>query len=327
MWLLSLTLLNAQAQENIDTPSVEVPNGETETDTSKTETDDEQSNSDEQNVQETNTSHSEAPEECLNCNSDEDAIKSTPYVVPEISNETQDESKEIQALEAMIEEVFSDEGLSEEALEMAIEEALDEEDSNEGLESFNYKGNFYYSGQFHRWNSSRTLYSVGVGGDPQYWFSQGNWGPTLGLRFQLSGSETQQMLLSNNLLGITAGMQFGSFRINTAGSWMWERYFFQEETEKDSDFITYRYDELEQLSGIMWEQTLTYTPNDKDFGLQATIGFPFQMGGDRDVGEPFIDSFKASSILNIKTLHLGYTFTQYPDHYIHMTEFGFGLLL
>ena len=77
----------------------------------------------------------------------------------------------------------------------------------------------------------------------------------------------------------------------------------------------------------MWEHTLTYTPNDKDFGLQATIGFPFLMGGDRDVGEPFIDSFKASSILNIKTLHLGYTFTQYPDHYIHMTEFGFGLLL
>ena len=36
MWLLALTLLNAHAQENIDTPSVEVPNGEAETDTSKT---------------------------------------------------------------------------------------------------------------------------------------------------------------------------------------------------------------------------------------------------------------------------------------------------
>ena len=302
MWLLSLSLLSAFAQENTDTPSDEQSNSETEEDGS--ETDNEQSTLDDSNI-ESNDSETNSPE--LN--------------TTETTEESQDDAEQIQAIEKMIEEAFS-----EEALELALEEGFNEESD---VSAKSIKGTFHYAYQIRRWYSptKHRIYSVGISGDPQYWFNQGNWGPTLGLRFNLAASETQAQVLSDYLLGITAGMQFGSFRINTAGSWMWERYFFQYDAQKETETITYNYDELEQMSGVLWEQTLTYTPDNTDLGIQISVGFPFQIFGERDLGEPFVDSFKASSFLNFKSLHLGYTYTQYSEQFIHMTELGFGYLL
>ena len=150
-----------------------------------------------------------------------------------------------------------------------------------------------------------------------------NFRPTW-VAFQHSGSETQHRYyqLFTRILRVCSL----SFRINTAGSWMWERYFFQYDAQKEIDTITYKYDDLKRISGVLWEQTLTYAPDNKDIGIQLSIGFPFQVFGERDLGEPFVDSFKAGSFLNFKSLHLGYTYTQYSEQFIHMTELGFGYL-
>jgi hypothetical protein len=146
------------------------------------------------------------------------------------------------------------------------------------------------------------------------------------MRFQLAAIENQQQVLNDYLIGITTGMQFGAFRINTAGSWMSERYFFQEEIEKNAEKITYQYDELEQMSGIMWEQTLTFSPDDKDFGIQLSVGFPFQIIGERDMGTAFVDSWIATSTLNYNIVHLGYSLRTYPGHQIQTAEIGMGIL-
>ena len=71
-------------------------------------------------------------------------------------------------------------------------------------------------------------------------------------------------------------------------------------TNRQADgFITYQYDELAAMSGVLWENTLTYSPDDMDFGLQASVGFPFQVSGERDMGQAFTDSWQVGTRLNI----------------------------
>ena len=41
---------------------------------------------------------------------------------------------------------------------------------------------------------------------------------------------------------------------------------------------------------------LTYSPEDMDFGVQLTVGFPFQLNGDRDMGQAFTDSWQVGTL-------------------------------
>lgn len=235
-----------------------------------------------------------------------------------------DEFNEEEALQ-MLEEILS--ASLEDIEDLEVSDTTEEDD--EDLYFANYKGNLYYSYQVHRWKSpsAHTLFSGGIAGDPQYYFQHGNrWGTTLGLRFQLSAAERFNKTYHNNFIGLTGGVQFGALRLNTAASWFGERYFIEEEIAKDVDFITYRYSELPQMSGILWEQTLTYAPDGQDFGLQLTVGLPFQINGTRDMGEAFGEAFSVSSKLNISFLHLGYQYTQYPGQSVQMAELGSGIL-
>ena len=225
----------------------------------------------------------------------------------------------------MLEEILS--ASLENMEDLEIPETTEEDD--EDVYFTNYRGNLYYSYQLHRWKSpsAHTLFSGAIAGDPQYYFQHGNrWGTTLGLRFQLSAAETLNTTYHNNFIGLTGGVQFGALRLNTAASWFGERYFIEEEFAKDVDFITYRYNELPEMSGVLWEQTLTYAPDGEDFGLQLTVGLPFQINGTRDMGEAIGEAFSVSSKLNISFLHLGYQYTQYPGQSVQMAELGTGIL-
>ena len=42
---------------------------------------------------------------------------------------------------------------------------------------------------------------------------------------------------------------------------------------KPNGSVTYQYDELPQMSGVLWENTLTYSPTDMDFGVRLQSGF------------------------------------------------------
>ena len=90
--------------------------------------------------------------------------------------------------------------------------------------------------------------------------------------------------------------------------------------------MTYQYDELVPMSGVLWENTLTYSPEDMDFGVQASVGFPFQLSGDRDMGQAFTDSWQVGTRLNISLLQLGYTHIVYPGHSIQRIQIGSGVL-
>ena len=235
--------------------------------------------------------------------------------------ESEDDTTEI---EQMMSEIMEEMANSEEnTLELGLEVEVDDEDE------FNYKGNIEYSYVLTMWDSpERHIFHVGqFSGDPQYYFQQSNnWGYTAGIRFQLTGSETLSQRYDHTILGVTGGMQYTSFRINTSVSWTWEQYFAQTQTDKTDGFVTYQYDELVPMSGILWENTLTYSPEDMDFGVQAAIGFPFQVTGERDMGQAFKDSWQVSTRLNISLFQLGYTHLVYPDHSIDRIQIGSGIL-
>ena len=108
------------------------------------------------------------------------------------------------------------------------------------------------------WDSpNRNIFHVGqFSGDPQYYFKQTeDWGYTVGGRFQITGTETLSQQYNHTILGVTGGLQYTSFRINTAVSWTWEQYFAQTQTDKTDGFVTYQYDELVPMSGVLWENT------------------------------------------------------------------------
>ena len=243
-------------------------------------------------------------------------------------NETEDNAKEDEdttEIEQMMSEIMKEMANSEEnTLELGLEIEVDEEN-----DEFNYKGNIEYSYVLTMWNSpERHIFHVGqFSGDPQYYFKQADdWGYTVGARFQLTGSENLSQRYDHTILGITGGLQYTSFRINTSISWTWEQYFAQTQTDKADGFVTYQYDELVPMSGILWENTLTYSPEDMDFGVQAAVGFPFQVTGERDMGQAFKDSWQVSTRLNISLFQLGYTHLVYPGHSIDRIQIGSGIL-
>ena len=228
-------------------------------------------------------------------------------------------------IEAMMSEIMEEMANSEDnTLELGLEVEIDEEDDD-----FNYKGNIEYSYVLTMWDSpNRNIFHVTqFSGDPQYLFQQTEqWGYTVGARFLVTGTEHLLQQYYNSLIGVTGGMQYGAFRINTSASWMWEQYFAQNEIDRADGFITYQYDELAAMSGVLWENTLTYSPDDMDFGVQASVGFPFQVSGDRDMGQAFKDSWQVGTRLNISLLQLGYTHIVYPGHSIQRIQIGSGIL-
>ena len=102
--------------------------------------------------------------------------------------------------------------------------------------------------------------------------------------------------------------------------------FCTKEIDRADGFITYQYDELAEMSGVLWENTLTYSPNDMDFGVQASVGFPFQVSGEREMGQAFKDSWQVGTRLNVSFLQLGYTHIVYPGHSIQRIQVGSGIL-
>ena len=254
-------------------------------------------------------------------------------IEPEINTESTSESDDEEVeepeqteIEQMMSEIMEEMADSEEdAFELDLEIDTDEESDEE----FNYKGNIEYSYVLTMWESpNRNIFHVAqFSGDPQYYFKQANdWGYTVGARFQLTGSENITQRYDHTILGVTGGLQYTSFRINTSISWMWEQYFAQSQTDKADGFVTYQYDELTPMSGVLWENTLTYSPDDMDFGVQASVGFPFQVTGERDMGQAFKDSWQVSTRLNLSFFQLGYTHLVYPGHSIDRIQIGSGIL-
>ena len=251
-------------------------------------------------------------------------INTQPTSEDSVDNDTEDE--DTTEIEQMMSEIMEEMEEIADAEENAFELEID---TDEDDEDFNYKGNIEYSYVLTMWESpNRNIFHVGqFSGDPQYYFKQAeDWGYTVGGRFQLTGNETLSQLYNHTILGVTGGLQYTSFRINTSVSWTWEQYFAQTQTDKADGFVTYQYDELVPMSGVLWENTLTYSPDDMDFGLQASVGFPFQVNGEREMGQAFTDSWQISTRLNISLVQLGYTRLVYPGHSIDRIQIGSGIL-
>lgn len=327
MWLLCTLTAWAEPTDNADTPQEET---ETSSDTeysSTTNTPPEESSNtepvDQTDLVEAKPPESSTPEDPA-ASAAETNIESNPPAAVDMSDSELEDEQTLELLQQILESTLDDTTYAEDDLNIAADS-----DEEEDLEFTNYRGNLYYGYQLHRWKSpaKHTLHAGTFAGDPQYYFQHGNqWGTTLGLRFQVSAAETLNTRYQNNFIGITGGMQFGALRLNTAASWIWEQYYLEEEVAKEVDFVTYRYDELPLMSGVLWEQTLTYAPDGEDFGLQVTLGFPFQVNGERDMGEAFTDAWTVSSRLNFSFLHLGYQYSQYPGQSIQTAEFGSGIL-
>ena len=207
-------------------------------------------------------------------------------------------------IEQMMSEIMEEMANSEDnTLELALEVEAEEEEEDD----FTLKGNIEYSYVLTMWDSpNRNIFHVAqFSGDPQYLFQQTEqWGYTVGARFLVTGTEHLLQQYYNSLIGVTGGLQYGAFRINTSASWMWEQYFAQKEIDRADGFITYQYDELAAMSGVLWENTLTYSPDDMDFGVQASVGFPFQVNGERDMGQAFKDSWQVGTRLSLSVFQL-----------------------
>lgn len=193
-----------------------------------------------------------------------------------------------------------------------------------------FRGDINYSLDLRFWESegsSKTLLSATVAGDPQYlWEIKEDIGPSLGLRFKLSGAESQTMKIQDHLIGLTAGFQMGPVRINTAGSYMFNRLFHQEEINKDNSTkeINYRYQELLPLSGVLWENTLTVAFDPK-FMFQGYYSIPIGLGGGRDTGDMFVDSWQAGTDFVFSTFLLGYQYNVFPQNQEHIAIIGTSL--
>ena len=278
----------------------------------------------------------------------EEIPSTTDKAIDESTDETTDESQveppleDIEdmlgttspELEALMNDIMQEIAESEEGNfedRFANDNGEDEDTEDEDDFDFNYKGNLEYSYILTIWDSPtrHIFHTAQVSGDPQYFFNHNDqWGPTLGMRFQVSSTENLEQLYLYDLVGLTTGLQVGSFRVNTSASWMWEQYFAQSETDRNTEdeLVTYQYDELSAMSGILWENTLTYSPEELDIAVQASVGFPFQVNGSREMGEAFTGSWQASSRVNISLFQLGYTHIVYPNHILQRVQIGTGIL-
>ena len=193
-----------------------------------------------------------------------------------------------------------------------------------------YRGFVDYAFDIRLWESEGSntmIYTGSFSGDPQYlWERKEDFGPTLGLKFRFMGTSTLNSLAEEILLGGTTGIQLGKgFRVNTSAGYLYNRFFYQEEISKDTSNkeISYRYQELLPFHGILWENS--FTINIRKRSLQASYGIPFQLGGDRNIGAVFVDSYRATAKINFNTLLIGYEYNQYPSNTEHVISIGSSL--
>jgi len=213
------------------------------------------------------------------------------------------------------------------------DESDDDEEEYDDDDDFNLKGNFEQSYVMTLWQDVGVFHAYQISGDPQYFFrNDKDNGFTLGVRYQFNRIErikhrtSSAYRTSSSLLGLTTGYQLGAVRFNTAASWTWNHYFTQTETDRTEAFVTYQYSEIPAMSGVLWENTLTYAPEESEFGIQLGVGFPFQINGEREMGEAFTGSWQASSLLSIGFGQIGYTYIVYPDHVIERIQIGSGVI-
>lgn len=204
----------------------------------------------------------------------------------------------------------------------------DYDDDNDNDFSW-FRGGIDYSLDLHLWESegaSKSVWSLTAAGDPQYlWEIRDNLGPTLGLRFKLSGTDTQQTLIKDNLIGIITGFQLKKLRINTSAAYMSHHLFHQIEQQRDhtSKEISYLYQELLPLKGILLEQTLTLALDNTV--IQAFYGTPFALSEQREMGAVFKDSWKAGGNIVFSSSSIGYEYSVYPENQEHIISFGTSL--
>jgi len=287
---------NAEEETEDDETSVETASGEVSTPTESTEQNDEE----------------QSPEDSTNSET------STPT----------DAELDQEAIESLMNAIMQ------ESAQLEDEESNDnDEEEYEDDDDFNLKGNFDYSYVMTLWKDVGVFHAAQLSVDPQYFFrnDKGN-GFTLGVRYQVNGTGSINHhtgsihSINSSLLGLTTGYQLGALRFNTAASWTLNHYFTETETDRTEDFITYQYTEIPAMSGVLWENTLTYAPEDSEFGIQLGAGFPFQINGEREMGEAFTGSWQASSLLSIGFGQIGYTYIVYPDHVIERIQMGLGII-
>ena len=233
------------------------------------------------------------------------------------------------------EEHDSVEEMSDEEFERRLEEALQEMNAEENSyeiedtsDTKHYRGNFDTMVEAHLWNSNdttSTMYSWRMAGDPQYLFSKGKFGPTVGMRFQVNASESLQHKISDHLIGITTGLQMGAVRFNTSMSYFYNQLFHQTETNRypTAQIINYDYQELPKMHGLLWEQTLTFATENRSIPqVQLSVGFPYKLTGDRELGAMFQDSLETRALVAFKILSVEYQYNVYPTSVEHVAGFG-----
>ena len=90
-------------------------------------------------------------------------------------------------------------------------------------------------------------------------------------------------------------------------------FFLQEEKSRTSNEITYTFHELAESKGILWEQSINYNDSDKDFFIEGSFAFPFQLEGERQMGEPFLDAWRAGINVSFSSWMIGYEYNVFPD--------------
>ena len=248
------------------------------------------------------------------------------------TNANSDESQTDELTEAEYQKLI------EEALQELVDESdtptiyntdSDEYDYGSDQDGNGYRGNAHIAYVLRVWNqndNSTILHSYRYAGDPQYlWSKNDNFGPLLGVRFQLDASESLLHRVQDHIIGLTTGLQMGPVRLNTSGSYFVNHFFSQDNPVQNINTVTYDFVELKKSNGILWETGLTIAPEYSSRGVQINFGIPFQLDGDREMGA-LMESFKASALLSWSLWQISYELQQYPNNQIHTAMIGSGAL-
>ena len=320
-WILSLALADPQ-----DLPEENDSNTQSDQSSEETLEEDKPSNS----TEETETPSNEEATNTEDLPADNPDKKPSDIIVdPKSDPEDSKEEDRSSSLELLQKEDLSLSEFVKLSKDLAIlaEQPEEEEDSDDFDFEF-LRGSLEYTLNFHYWKMSEEyLYfnSASINGDPQYiWNINDNVGALLGLRFRVRSIENREAQLVDHLIGLTTGVELGPIRINTAGSYYNHQSFYQQQILKDAQTnqIIYSYQELPRSQGILWEQTVHFSPDDGNFFLEGRFAFPFQLKGEREMGEPFSDAWRANVNIGFASWLLGYEHNLFPNSTEHVLLLG-----